>query len=124
MSAVNAGNTAPVAAPARARTRPRLRVVHAVTATPRAPFVTLVLTILATGLIGLLLISSSLQRGSFELRDMEKQAQQLRAIEAELLHEVAARAAPDELARRADDLGMAPAEGRAFLDVPSGIAAP
>jgi hypothetical protein len=86
--------------------------------------VTLVLAILGAGLIGLLLISSALQKGSFELRDLEQQAQQLRATEAELLHEVAERAAPDELARRADELGMVPADERAFLEVPTGSTAP
>lgn len=124
MSAERAGTSAPVAAPVRARNRPRLRVVRAVTAAPRAPFVTLVLAILGAGLIGLLLISSALQKGSFELRDLEQQAQQLRATEAELLHEVAERAAPDELARRADELGMVPADERAFLEVPTGSTAP
>jgi hypothetical protein len=118
MSAIKAGNTATTTAPAAGRTRPRLRVVRAVTSAPRAPFVTLVLTILGAGLIGLLLISSSLQQGSFELRDLERQAQQLRATETALLHDVAQRAAPDELARRAEQLGMVPAEDRPFLEVP------
>lgn len=120
MSAVKANDTAKAAtpAPASAQTRPRLRVVQAVTSAPRAPFVTLVLVILGVGLIGLLLISSSLQQGSFELRDLERQAQQLRATETALLHEVAQRAAPDELAGRAEELGMIPAEERQFLEVP------
>lgn len=120
MSAVDSGTTTKATAPAPepARTRPRLRVVQAVAAAPRAPFVALVLTILGVGLIGLLLISSSLQHGSFELRDLEERAQRLRATETALLHEVAQRAAPDELAERADELGMVPADEREFLEVP------
>lgn len=124
MSAVDAGNTpnTTAPAPAPARTRPRLRVVQAVATAPRAPFVTLVLTILGVGLIGLLLISSSLQQGAFELRDLERQAQQLRATETSLLHDVAQRAAPDELARRAEELGMVPADDRRFLEIPREVA--
>ena len=120
MSAVKASNTAGTTAPTPApvRTRPRLRVVRAVTSAPRAPFVALVLTILGVGLIGLLLISSSLQQGSFELRDLERQAEQLRATETALLHDVAQRAAPDELGGRAEELGMVPAEDRPFLEIP------
>lgn len=123
MSAVKASTTAKTTAPAPepGRTRPRLRVVQAVASAPRAPFVTLVLTILGVGLIGLLLISSSLQRGSFELRDLEQRAQQLRATETALLHQVAQEAAPDELARRAEELGMVPADERRFLEVPTEV---
>ncbi|HEX6196228.1 MAG TPA: hypothetical protein VFZ37_09965 [Jiangellaceae bacterium] len=117
MSAVNAGNTAKTASPAPAGNRPRLRVVQAVATAPRAPFVALVLTILGVGLIGLLLISSSLQQGSFELRDLEQRAQELRATETALLHDIAQQAAPDELALRAEQLGMVPAEDRRFLEV-------
>jgi hypothetical protein len=110
-----------IAAPAPGAKRPALRVIPGgATSAPRAPFVALVLVILGLGLIGLLLLNSALQQGSFELRDLERETRQLRAVEAELVHEVAKQAAPDVLAKRAGALGMVPAEERAFLDVRDG----
>jgi hypothetical protein len=100
--------------------RPFLRVIPGgASRAPRAPFVALVLVVLGVGLIGLLLLNSALQQGSFEVRDLERNARELRAAEAALLHDLAEQAAPDVLVQRARALDMEPAEERAWLDLSS-----
>lgn len=96
--------------------RPSLRVVPGGrTRAPRAPFVVLVLLVLGAGLVGLLLLNTGLQQGSFELRDLQREARLLRDQHATLTQEVAHRSAPDELAERADSLGMVPAGSLEYL---------
>jgi hypothetical protein len=96
--------------------RPGLRVVPGGrTRPPRAPFVVLVLLVLGAGLVGLLLLNTGLQQGSFELRDLQREARQLRDQQAALAQEVARRSTPDELAERAAALGMVPATSREYL---------
>ena len=52
--------------PVAALPRPRLTIVPRVAArAPRVPFVLLVVTILISGLVGLLLLNTSLQRGAY-----------------------------------------------------------
>lgn len=86
---------------------------------PRAPFVVLVLIVLGVGLIGLLLLNTSLQQGSFALDELEAETTQLRDQQTTLADEVAARGAPTELARRARLLGMVPVEEPKFLQLPA-----
>lgn len=90
------------------------------TRAPRAPFVVLVLLVLGVGLVGLLLLNTALQQGSFELRNAEREMRDLRAQEAALVQEVSRLAAPDELARRAAALGMEPATAWTFLTLGGG----
>lgn len=87
---------------------------------PRAPFVVLVLLVLGLGLVGLLLLNTSLQQGSFSLRELEAETTQLRDQQTMLADEVAARGAPEELARRARLLGMVPVEEPTFLQLDPG----
>lgn len=103
--------------------RPGLRVVPGGrTRPPRAPFVVLVLLVLGAGLVGLLLLNTGLQQGSFELRDLQREARQLRDQQAALAQEVARRSTPDELAERAAALGMVPATSREYLVLEDGPA--
>jgi hypothetical protein len=96
--------------------RPGLRVLPGGrSGAPRAPFVVLVLLVLGVGLVGLLLLNTSLQQSSFELRELEQQSRLLRDRHAELSRLVAERASPEELARQAEDLGMVPAENREYV---------
>ncbi len=112
----------PTSSPPQPR-RPGLKLVAGRPARPRrAPFVVLVLVVLGVGLIGLLLLNTALQQGTFELRDLERENRILRDRHAELSEAVADRSAPDELARRAAELGMVPAPQPETLvvdDVPS-----
>jgi hypothetical protein len=88
--------------------------------TPRAPFVLLVVTLLAGGLVGLLLLNTSMQNGAFELAKLEKQAETLQSRHAELALEVEQRSTPQALAERATKLGMVPNTNPVFLRLPNG----
>ncbi|KAA1423479.1 cell division protein FtsL [Mumia zhuanghuii] len=88
--------------------------------TPRAPFVLLVVTVLAGGLVGLLLLNTSMQNGAFELAELEKKAQELQSRHAELALEVEQRSTPEAVAERAAALGMVPNTNPAFLRLPDG----
>lgn len=115
MSTAAARNGRPAVAPISA-VRPGLRLLPGGrTGAPRAPFVVLVLLVLGAGLVGLLLLNTNLQQSSFELRDLEQETRLLRDRHAELTRQVAQLAAPEELASRADALGMVPAQERQYL---------
>ncbi|WP_167008391.1 cell division protein FtsL [Mumia sp. ZJ430] len=114
---------APRRAPVRPAQQPRrdLRVVPAPrTGSPRAPFVLLVVTLLAGGLIGLLLLNTSMQNGAFELAKLEKKAETLQSEHAQLALEVERRSTPAALAERASGLGMVPNTNPVFLRLPDG----
>ncbi|HSK25866.1 MAG TPA: hypothetical protein VK894_03045 [Jiangellales bacterium] len=86
----------------------------------RTPFVVLVLLVLGAGLVGLLLLNTSLQQGSFHLDELERSTAELRDRQQALAREVAVREAPDNLARRAAALGMVPDPSPAYLRLPEG----
>ena len=83
----------------------------------RAPFVVLVLLLLGVGLVGLLVLNTSLQQASFELTDLERETTVLRDRQTALAEQAARRAAPGALADRARSLGMVPNESPVFLDI-------
>lgn len=82
----------------------------------RTPFVLLVVLLLGGGLIGLLLLNTSLSQGSFKLIELKKKTTELTDEEQALQRDVDARSAPDALERRARELGMVPGGGPAFLE--------
>ncbi|WBP89287.1 FtsB/FtsL family cell division protein [Kitasatospora cathayae] len=86
----------------------------------RTPFAVLVVVLLAAGLLGLLALNTALNEGSFELSRLQKQTTKATDEQQSLQHEIDQSSAPDALARRAGELGMVPAGGMAFLDVPNG----
>ena len=87
---------------------------------PRAAFVGLVMAILAAGLIGLLLLTTSMQQSAFALFDAETQIAGLRQERQSLAAELAAREAPASLAEAAALVGMVPNDAPAFLDLDAG----
>jgi hypothetical protein len=102
--------------PGRQSQRAGLRLVPARALRPRrAPFVVLVLLLLGFGLVGLLALNTSLQQGSFELTELERETALLRDRHAVLADDVARRSAPGVLAERARSLGMVPNEAPVFL---------
>jgi hypothetical protein len=110
------GSVARTVLPGRLDSRSRLRVVPGRVARPRrAPFVVLVMLLLAAGLVGLLVLNTSLQQGSFDLTELEQQTAWLRDRQSELVGDVANRSEPGALARRARQLGMVPGENLVFL---------
>jgi hypothetical protein len=107
--------------PGRQSLRAELRLVPVRALRPRrAPFVVLVLLVLGLGLVGLLALNTSLQQGSFELTELERETALLRDRHAVLADDVARRSAPGVLAERARSLGMVPNEAPVFLQVDPG----
>lgn len=87
---------------------------------PRVPFVLLVLAVLGVGLVGLLLLNTSLQQGSFAIHDLQRQTSLLADRQGELERKVAVLQAPENLAARAVKLGMVPNPNPAFLRLSDG----
>jgi hypothetical protein len=90
------------------------------TPTSKTPFVLLMVLLLGGGLLGLLLLNTALNQGSFEESRLEKQNAKLSDQEQELRRELDRLSAPGELARRAAELGMIPGGAPAFLDPVTG----
>jgi hypothetical protein len=102
-------------------TRPRLRVVTG--APPRhggAAFGVICVTLLAAGLIGLLLLNTVLAQGSFTLHDLRADSDQLTDTQDALIQSLAASKSPANLAARASNMGMVPAQSAAFLRLSDG----
>ncbi|MDH6579974.1 cell division protein FtsL [Kitasatospora sp. MAP5-34] len=81
----------------------------------RAPFVVLVVALLSGGLLGLLMLNTALNEGTFELSRLQKQTTELTDQQQTLQQQISQGSAPDALERRARDLGMVPGGDPAFL---------
>lgn len=109
------GSAVPTSAP------PRLRVVTAPRHTRgRAGLVAACAALLALGLVGLLLLDVSLERGTYELRDQNVRAEQLREQEQGLQRVLQDKTAPQNLAAEARKLGMVDAAGAPVFVLPNG----
>jgi len=107
--------TRPAPAPA------RLRVVSAPPQTrSRAGLVFACIALLAAGLVGLLLLNVSLERGSYVLQDQQAKATLLQDEAQSLREQLASLEAPQNLATRATQLGMVPNPNAAFLRASDG----
>ena len=109
------------ATPPAKRQEPKLRVVYgAPFRPPRMPFVIFVVSLLAAGLIGLLLLNTELQRGTFGITKLNEQAGQLRDQQEQLEKEVRTLESPQNLADRALKMGMVPNPNPVFLRLSDG----
>ena len=102
-------------------TTPRLRVVTG--APPRrggAAFGIICATLLAAGLIGLLLLNTALVQGSFTLHDLRATSGQISDAEDVLTQSLTASRSPANLAAKAASMGMVPAQSAAFLRLSDG----
>ncbi|MFC3586215.1 septum formation initiator family protein [Streptantibioticus rubrisoli] len=81
----------------------------------RAPFVLLVVALLASGLISLLLLNTAVNQGSFQLSKLKKETTDLTDQEQALQQEVDRDSAPGTLEQRARGLGMVPGGTPVFL---------
>jgi hypothetical protein len=97
----------------RAVTQPAARLA-------RFPFLLVLIGLFGIGMVGLLMLNTTLQSQAFESRTLNRQATELAYTQADLENQLAALAAPQELARRASELGMRPNPFPAFLVLPSG----
>ncbi|WP_328995035.1 hypothetical protein OG394_10885 [Kribbella sp. NBC_01245] len=103
------------------KTPPRLRVVHgAPFRPPRMPFVLFVVALLAGGLIGLLLLNTELQRGTFQITSLQAETSQLRDNQEALERQVRTLESPQNLADRALRMGMVPNPNPVFLRLSDG----
>jgi hypothetical protein len=87
---------------------------------PRTPFAVLLVIIAGLGLVGLLLINTQLQQGAVHVSRVDRENQILRERVQALTQSVAAAAAPQRLATRAQELGMVPNPRPAFLRISDG----
>lgn len=101
--------------------RPRLTIVaKAGSRAPRLPFVVVVVTLLALGLIGLLVLNTSMERGTYTAGALRAQAANLLQRQQDLQMQVAALQDPQRVSHRAERLGMVQNTAPAFLVLGSG----
>lgn len=86
----------------------------------RAPFVVVVLTALAAGLVGLILMSTVMQAQSFRIDELQRDASLLQAQRDQLTNEVERMQSPSGLAERALAEGMVPNANPVFLQLADG----
>ncbi len=86
----------------------------------RVPFISVLIAIFGVGMVGLLMVNTSLQNQAFESRSLNRQAAQLIYQEAELQSQLNKVRTPDQIAAKASALGMRANPRPAFLVVPSG----
>ena len=86
----------------------------------RVPFVALVSLVLLGGVIGLLLFNTSMQQAAFATTALESQAGTLSARQQTLEMELDVLRNPQQVAERAQAMGMVPGGTPAYLQLPTG----
>jgi cell division protein FtsB len=98
-----------------------LRLVRPVRSRARkAPFVVVVLAVLAAGLVGLIIMSTVLQAQSFEAAKLDRQAASLATEQQAIARDVDRLQSPANVASRAIAIGMVPNANPAFLRLSDG----
>jgi len=121
MSTVFSPSKARVTPSPAVKSEPKLRVVYgAPFRPPRMPFVIFVVSLLAAGLVGLLLLNTELQRGTFQVTALNQQADGLRDQQEQLERQVRTLESPQNLADRALRMGMVPNPNPVFLRLSDG----
>ena len=122
MSQTSATARVAARAPVRRESSPqRLRVVPGGAGEPRGGlFAALCVTLLAGGLLAVLLLNTALAQGSFVLHDLQARSGELDDTQEALTQAIDAQRAPGQLARQARALGMVPADSVAFLRLSDG----
>lgn len=100
---------------------PRLRVAPPLpVATPRAPFVALVLALVVGGVLGILMVNTKINENAFRLSTLKEQQARLDIREQQLKNEIAQHEAPGNLAAQARKLGLVESGPPAFIRLPDG----
>lgn len=89
-------------------------------ATPRAPFVLLVLLLVVGGVLGILVLNTKIAENSFRIRDLRTKQGSLDQQEQQLQQDLTEKEAPGNLAAEARRLGLVPAPELAFIELPDG----
>lgn len=84
------------------------------------PFVVVLLSALAAGLVGLILLSTAMQAQSFTIFDLERETALLEAERAELSTSIDKLQSPSSVAERALSEGMVPNTNPVFLRLQDG----
>src|SRR5215203_3301483 len=100
--------------------RPLRAVAQPAARLARFPYLLVLIGIFGMGMVGLLMLNTTLQSQAFQSRTLNRQATELAYAQADLENQLDALAAPQELARRASARGMRPNPLPAFLVLPSG----
>lgn len=87
---------------------------------PRMPFILLLVGLLGGALVSLLVISTTLAQGTFQVTSLQEQNASLARQEQTLTSQVAQAANPAVIAREAEQLGMRPNPYLGFIDLKSG----
>lgn len=109
------------AAPPRPAPGPSVRTGPAESAgRHRMPFLLLIVGMLCGALVCILVISTTLAAGSFQITSLQQQNQAMAKQQQQLQQEVAQDQAPSVIAQRAEQLGMKQAGQLQFLNVKTG----
>ena len=102
--------------------RPHLRMVSPLRPerASRGVFAIVVTGVLIIGMVGILLINTSLAQGAFTISELQAEKTALMQEEQALAESVEAMAAPESLEKSAREMGMVPSPNAAFLDVETG----
>jgi hypothetical protein len=87
---------------------------------PRAPFILLLIGLLGGALVSLLVISTTLAQGSFQITSLQQQNSGLARQEQLLTQEVAQASSPAQIAQEAEMLGMRQDPNLRFIDLKTG----
>lgn len=109
-------------APRRPQEQPgRIRLVSApATSRSRVPFILLCIGILATALVGVLLLNTTMAHGAYEQRELQREISRLAQEEQALLAEIDVESSPRALAAHAERLGMVQDPTPAFVRLADG----
>ena len=86
-----------------------------------ARFIVTILFLLAAGMVGHLLMQTTLMEQGFELTDATRQANELAARQAILQSGLDLASTPQKLAEKAGQLGMVPNPFATYIDVTTGV---
>lgn len=108
-------STRPVAAPKRLRL-----VAPARSHAGPTPFVVVVITVISLGLVGLIFMSTIMQGQSFEIAELNREANALQTRQDSLVHDLDRMKSPAGLASAAVGYGMVPNTNPVFLRLRDG----
>jgi hypothetical protein len=98
----------------------RLRVVAPPAAAGSGLFLGLCVLLLFGGFVGVLVLNTAMAKGSYTMKDLQRQSDALADTQDDLRHALDTVSGPGPLAQRARALGMVPAQSPAFLRLSDG----
>jgi len=100
---------------------PELQIVVGSSAARRGSgFIVILALLLISGLVGLLLLNLSMQKGAFELAGLQARTEELKVHQQALDQQLERVQSTQKLARRATGHGMVPSTNPVFLDLSDG----